>query len=84
MIYNFLFEQAQCKLLNVIEQTTSQIYEIIGDEILINIIKNQVDEKTHSKIIDALLNVIESHMMLTSKWPKPYSSGLTYILIKLL
>ena len=73
MIYNHLFEQAQCKLLNIIESTSGQIYEIVGDEILINIISKQVDKKTQSKIFDSLLDIVTNHMQMTSKQNKPFS-----------
>ena len=84
MIYNYLFEQAQCKLLNIIEQTASQIYEIICDEILLNVIQQKLEDKPQNKIFEALLNIISSHMMMTSKRNKPFTSGLNYVLIKMM
>ena len=54
-IYIHLFERAQCKLLNVIEQTLGQLYQIIGDMVL----ATDLEEK--------LMDIVNSHMSMLKK-----------------
>lgn len=80
LIYIHMFERAQCKLLNIIEQSCGQVYEILADQVFANLI----NDDSSSDLMDNLLSIIDNHFSLIKKQNKPFSSSLNLIFFKLL
>jgi len=80
LIYIHMFERAQCKLLNIIEQSCGQVYEILADQVFANLI----NDDSSSDLMDNLLTIIDNHFSLIKKQNKPFSSSLNLIFFKLL